>query len=495
MLARHDIKGCTPGRQTVLLASSLAAVLLLPEPASADALPVPLTIEQALAAADQTNPQLLAARARLRQVDEGVPQALSGWRPHVSVEAQGGPGIYTTNTDAKYYPERRVPQDYELTVTQNLYTSGRVHDEVAQAKVQILAQRAMLAGSEAEVLLVAALAFLDVVRDRDILTLNRNQEVVVARTVTANRTELAAGAITEADLAQSEARLARQMAATSTARAQLETSEAGFEAAIGLHPGVLVLPAGDLPLPVTRETALALALQDNPALSAARRSLEATRLGVDIARDQLLPIISINGLVEHQRDYEYLMYNQRANAAQALLQFTMPLYQGGAEYSRIRAAKEGNVQAQELVAQAERQTRRIVVAGWANLLAARDRVQDAAAATRADRVAEVGLGQQQAVGARTTIDLLNAEQETLSSQVTEISARHDVLAAEIALLGAAGRLDSSALLPGATPYDPTAHYHQVHEKWIGTTPPGNAVLAPAHSPEPGPEIDPVSHPH
>ena len=448
-----------------------------------------MSMEQALTEADQTNPQLLAARAQLRQMDEGVPEALSGWRPHVSVVAQGGPAIYQTNTDATHYPERRVPQDYELRLTQNLYTSGRVHDEVAQAKVRVLAGRATLAASEALVLLTAGSAYLDVVRDRDILALDRNQEIVVARTVTANRTELAAGAITQADLAQSEARLARQKATTSLAATQLAASEASFQAAVGESPGLLTLPDDHLPLAGTREQVMAQALQSNPELQAARRSLEATRLSVDIARDQLLPIISISGLVEHQREYEYLMYNQRANAVQTLLQIIVPLYQGGAEYARIRAAKEGNVQAQELVEQAERQARRIIVTAWSGLVSSRDRVVDADAATRADRVAETGLGQQQAVGARTTVDLLNAEQETLSSMVSAVSARHDVLLAELVLLGATGQLDAATLLPSVRPYDPAAHYDRVHGKWFGTSPPNDTALAPIRSPEPGPTVD------
>ena len=446
--------------------------------ASAAGAPVPVSLEQALAAAEQTNPQLLAARARLRQVDEAVPQAVSGWRPHVSVEGQIGPGLYTSSEDHRNYPERRLPQDYELTATQNLYTSGRVHDQVLQAQLRVLAERAMLTAVEAQVLLLAATAYLDVVRDRDVLLLQRDQEAVLARTVAADRTELAAGAITPADLAQSEARRLRQRSAVSTAAAQVAASEAAFEAAVGVAPGALSLPDGEMAVPATEDAVLAEALRADPELVAARRSLEATRLGVDVARDELLPVLSVNALVEHQQDYEYLPFNERANAVQALLQLTVPLYQGGAEYSRIRAAKEGDEQARALVEQAARQTRQIVASGWAALQAARDRVRDAAAATAADRVAEAGLAQLQAVGARTTIDLLNAQQETLSSAVEEVSARHDVLAGDLALLGATGRLDAPALLPSVAPYDPRAHYDAVRGKWAGTSPPARTALSP-----------------
>ena len=444
-----------------------------------------LSLLQALQETYDTNPRLLAARARLRQTDETVPEALSGWRPHVTVEAQLGPGVYQNRIDRLHYPEHRAPQDYELTVTQTLYASGRVSDSLAQARTRVLAQRATLAAAEAQALLLAGAAYLNVVRDREILGLDRKQGAVLAHTLHANRVELAAGGIAQSDVAQSEARLEQQKAATASAVAQLAGSEAAFEETVGSRPGLLLLPAAEFPTAATETAAVGRAMEANPDMLAAQHTLEASRLGVDLARDALLPQITLNGLLERQRQYEYELYSQSVNVAQALVQITVPLYQGGGEFARIRQAKQGNLEAKEMVEQASRDAVRMVHMGWANLLAARERIGEGAAATRADRIAERGLAEQQQVGARTTIDLLNAQRETLASEVAEISARTDLLQSELMLLDATGGLTLEHLDPAAPRHDPKVHYRDVHAQWAGESPPDSAALSPRRKPQPG----------
>nr|WP_321983565.1 TolC family outer membrane protein [uncultured Lichenicoccus sp.] len=447
--------------------------------------PSPMSLMQALDATYDGNPRLLAARAQLRQTDEGVPTALAGWRPRLYLEGQIGLGVYQNRSDTLHYPEHRAPQDYELSLTQTLYASGRVSDALAIAKVRVLAQRATLAASEQQVLLAAGSAYLDVVRDREILRLDSREEAVLARTLRANGVELAAGDITQADVAQSEARLDRQRAATAAAAAEVTAAEAAFEDTVGVQPGDVVLPETDFNLPATETEALGLAQDANPALQAAHHLLEASRLGVDLARDQLLPLVTLNGLLERQRQYEYDLYSQSVNVAQALVQLTVPIYQGGAAFSAVRQAKEGNVQAQELVDQASRDATQSVRTAWARMLAARERVLDEGRATGSDRLAEQGLAGQQSVGARTTIDLLNAQQETLSSEVAKITARTDLLTAELMLLDATGGLTLEQL-DGAHPrYDPRAHYRAVRSQWLGTSPPHEDRVWPIASPRPG----------
>ena len=473
-----------------LLAAAPDAAQAAPAPAArtvteAGAARAPMSLLQALEATYDGNPRLLAARAQLRQTDEGVPTALAGWRPRVYFEGQAGPGVYQNRSDTLHYPEHRAPQDYELTLTQTLYASGRVSDALAIAKVRVLAQRATLVASEQQALLAAGTAYLAVVRDREILRLDRNQEAILARTLRANGVELAAGDITQADASQSEARLDRQRAATAAAAAQLTGAEASFENTVGVMPGDVALPPGDFTLTTTETEALGLAQDANPELLAARHLMEASRLGVDLARDQLLPLVTLNGLLERQRQYEYELYSQSVNVAQALVQVVVPIYQGGAAFSAVRQAKEGNVQAQDLVDQAARDTTQMVRTAWANILGARTRLAEESHATAADRVAESGLAGQQSVGARTTVDLLNAQQETLSSEVAEITARTDLLTAELMLLDATGGL-TLAQLDGTHPrYDPRAHYRAVRSQWVGTSPPHEDRVWPVASPRPG----------
>lgn len=437
------------------------------------------TLADALRQAYQTNPQLAAARAQLRRTDEGVPQALSGWRPHVSIVAQAGSAVRNNSIDPRMMPERLTPQDYELNRTQNLYTSGQVTAQVKQAREQVEMGRATLAAVEDDVLLAAATAYADVVRDRAIVTLERRQVEVLSRTLHASTVEAAAGAITQADREQALARLANQRAAAASAIANEQVSEARYAQEMGAPPDTAALPTAPLPVAASEAEAVGEALADNPSLVAARDAVAVSRLGVDIQIDQLLPQIALHGVIERLREYEYESHAQRADEAQVTVELTMPVYQGGLLYSRIRAAKEDNVRYQDLEEEERRQARASVLSAWAALTAARVRVDESRTAVEADRVAEEGIGQQQTVGARTVIDVLIAEQDTLASEVAAVSADHDVLTASLTLLAVTGRLDPAHLEPGVVRYDPRAHFLAVREKWAGTSPPGDEAVRPA----------------
>ncbi len=429
------------------------------------------TLLQALALAYRTNPQLLAARAQLRGVDEGVTQAAAAWRPHVTVDAQAGFNTLDNSTDTLHRPENRTPEQFELEVDQYVFTSGRIASEVEQSKARVLAQRGSLLAAESTVLLLAGTAYLDVARDRRIVELERGEDAILARTLRASTIELNAGAVTPADLAQAQARLSDQQAATASVLATLQTSEASYEQQVGTAPGPVAMPAGDFPAPATREAAISRAMADNPDVLSSRGTLVATRLGVDIARDSLLPQVSLHALLQRRRQYEYDLYTQSTNAAQGLLQITVPLYQGGAEYSRIRQAKEQTIDAENLVQQAGRAARQQAIAAWATLEAARERLNRYELSERANRIALDGIARQQRVGARTVIDVLNAEQAVLASAVSAVIARHDVLTATLRLRDVTGSLDARDLGLDTPAYDPDRHYTEVHDKWIGTAPP------------------------
>ena len=491
------------------------------------------TLLEALGAAYLTNPDLLAARARLRDVDEGVTQAASPWRPHVTVDATAGVAAYDNSIDKLRRPENRTPQNYQLRVSQDVFTSGRVASEVAQAKARVAAQRGMLAAAEATVLLAAGNAFVDVVRDRALLALRQHAVLVSERAVRAGAVQLASGAITPADLARMQARLNERQAEASFTAAQLQTSEATFEQQVGEIPGPLRLPAAPpapagtgpsagrggadpaghdgggslgavsaaaavastgaafaapssassgvphgaglpeigLPLPAGREAAVARALLDNPDLVAARGTLEATRLGVDIARDSLLPQVSLHAILERRRQYEYQTYAQGLNAAEGLVEVLIPLYQGGAEFSRIRQAKEQTTDAANRVQRALRAARQQTLAAWAGLEAGRDRLLRYRQAQQADEVALDGIARQQRVGARTVVDVLDAEQAVLGSEADAVVAEHDALVQALRVLDAVGALDATDLRLDVPVYDPGQHYREVRDKWIGTTPP------------------------
>ena len=448
--------------------------LLLATPAQAD--PAPLSFTDALSLAYHTNPRLLAQRRQLDQTDEGVPQALSGWRPQVTVTGSIGPALYQNNIDPQHDPERRLPQDYELKLHQNIYTSGRIRAQTQQAEAQVSAGRANLRSTEAEVLLAAGSAYLDVVRDRQIVTLNRNQVRVQQDTVQASGVELAAGGLAPADLGQARARLGTAQAQLASAEATLATSEASFEHQVGQPPGELTTTARLVAtplvtLPPARDRAVALALAQNPDVAASVAALDASRRGVDVERAGLLPQFSLNGLFGRLRDTEIQELNQGVNAAQVTLDVSVPLYQGGAEYSRIRQAKEATYRLDNLLDEARRQARQLSASAWDDLQAARRRVAAEQDAVAGNQVAARGYAQQQRAGERTLLDVLVVQQDLLASEVAEVAAEHDALVARLQLAAAVGELDAAHLHLGGEVYDPAMHYDAVRGKWAGTTPP------------------------
>ena len=437
----------------------------------ADAGEPPLDFGEALAMAYDSNPRLLAARRELNQTDENVPQALAGWRPRVSLSGTVGGSLFDDNMDPTHDPERRMPQDYALQLRQNLYTSGQIHAQVQQAESQVRAERASLRSTEAEVLLAAGQAYLDVIRDRRIVELNRNQVAVQAATLQASSVELAAGGVAAADLGQARARLATAQAQLATAEGVASQSEAAFEHQVGQAPGPLAPPVVAVPQPPTRERAIAEALTGNPEVAQAQSALEASRHGVDVERAGLLPHLALNVQLERVRDTEIQKLNQRDNVLQGTVELTVPLYQGGGQYSRIRQAKEASWRLDDLLTEATRQARQLASDAWDQLVAARKRIAAQHDAISGNAAAVRGYTVQQRAGVRTLLDVLITQQDLLSSEVAEVTAEHDLLLSRLQLASALGELDAAHLQLPTSPYDPARHYDQVRDKWIGTTPP------------------------
>ncbi len=445
------------------------AALATPQPPD---LP-PATLEAALALAYESNPQLLAAREQVRSTDETVPEARSGWRPHVVVNTSDGGSMYEDNTLPKFNPEHRGIQQYSLQVQQPLYEGGGVLARVQQSEAQVRAARGNLRATEADVLLAAGASYLDVLRDRRIVALQRNQVILQARTEHASRIELDSGAATPADLGQAKARTAGAEAQLASAEAQLAASEAQFQRQVGTlpPPGPLAVPARGFGLPSNRETAIGEALNDNPDVVAAGFSLDAARHGIDIERANLLPHIMITGLLERAQNIDLEQFNERASIAEGTVDMTFPLYQGGGEYARIRRAKEMTFRLQYVLDDARRQAQAVTATAWDLLGASRIRVAAERAAIAGNTVAVSGLSRQQAVGARTLLDVLIAEQDLLASNVAEVSAERDVLVASLQVLAYTGRLNAEDLALPVAIYDPGQHYREVRGKLIGTDTP------------------------
>lgn len=427
------------------------------------------TLQEALSAAYSTNPTLQAQRAALRATDEGVPQALSNWRPTVTLSQSYGRSRvdFENNTPARA-DGTLTPNTLQLSATQPLYRGGRTVAATKSAEAQIQAGRATLTNVEQQVLLNVVTAYMDVLRDAAVLELNRNNEQVLSRQQGAAQDRFRVGEITRTDVSQADARLAGARASRQTAEGTLISSRATFQRIIGQMPANLQPPPSVAPrLPASEEAALAVALEENPALIAAMFNEESSRHDIRVVSGALLPTLSLGGTLSRSSETGQTPDLQQ-DTAQILATLSVPLYEAGSVYSQTRQRKQVNSQRLVQIEETRRQVRQAVTQAWENLQTARGNITARNAQIQASQVALDGVQQEAQVGSRTTLDVLDAEQELLDASVALVRAQRDEFVASYNLLGAVGRLTARNLALPVELYEPADNYSRVREKWFGT---------------------------
>src|SRR3954465_9432247 len=449
-------------------ASALLLVCMGPMPVLAD------TIEAALVRAYQNNPQLNAQRSQVRVTDENVPQALSGYRPKVSVTASGGYQYSDVSNPAAFGGTRatgaQAPRAVGATVTQTLYNGQQTANRTRAAESQVSGAREALRVLEQTVLLSAATIYMDYLRDSAIVEVQKSNVRVLEQTLKQTRDRFNVGEVTRTDVAQSEAQLAAGKTQLLTAEANLTTTRSNFRRIIGNEPEALAPGSPvDRFLPSTLPAAVELGLTQNPNVTAAMFGIDVGYLQVKVAEGALLPTVTLQGSV--QQSYEQTLTVFRTFGASAVAQLTVPIYQGGAEYSLIRQSKENLAQQRLNLEQVRDQARANVVTAWGQLVAGKAQVQSAQAQVSASEIALNGVREEAKAGQRTTLDVLNAQQALVNARVALVTAQHDRVVASYAVLNAVGRLGPQVLNLRTTIYDPSVHYHQVRDSWIGVRTP------------------------
>lgn len=439
-----------------------AAMIILSAPSLSDA----QTLPEALAQTYSTNPTLEAARAELRGVDEQVPQALSGWRPTLGLTGEVGKTWSGSEDDlAGRRTEVREPKSVSLNAVQPLYRGGRTVAAVERAENLVLAQRALLTATEQQVLFNAIQAYLNVLRDEAVLQLTQNNEAVLKRQLEAARDRFEVGEITRTDVAQAESRLAVAVAQVIAARSSLSTSRATYRSVIGDMPTELARPTVPVAmLPQNQEDAVRQS-DENPRVTAAHYLVRAAEEGVDINFGELLPSVTLEGSLRAGEDLG--RRDTYSDEAMIAARITVPLYEAGATTSRLRESKQQVVQARREVEQRRREAAQETIAAWESLEAARAQIISLQEAVSAATVALEGVRQEADVGARTILDVLDAEQELLDTQVSLIGAHREEILAAYQLLAAIGRLTAVDLSLPVALYDETAHYRKVRDKIWG----------------------------
>ncbi|MBI1204117.1 MAG: TolC family outer membrane protein [Rhodopseudomonas sp.] len=437
------------------------------------------TLEAALAYTYKNNPQLEAQRAQVRAVDESVPQALAGYRPKASVST--GVGYQRQNSltreissttpagaAASYFKQTgaNTPQSYGVTLTQNLFNGFQTSNKTRQAEALVLAARATLRVTEQAVLLNAVTAYLNLLRDSAILDLLRRNREVLEEQLRQTRVRMQSGNVTATDVSQAEARL-------NVARTQVFSAEANYAGSRALYREVIGLDANKLApastidrfAPTTLNNAIARALADHPTVAAAQYTVDAAALQTKIAEGALYPTVNLVGTA--QKNYETSLNQLESFSASVGGQMTMPLYQGGAEYSLIRQAKETQGQKQIELSVARDRARTGVMQAWAQVEAAKLSLGSTRAQVKSAEAALNGVREEARLGQRTTLDVLNAQQELVNARIAVVSAERDRVVNSYTLLAAVGGLTPQAIGLKVPVYDAKTHYNAVRDAWSG----------------------------
>jgi len=451
-----------------LCAALLAAVAL---PACGE------TLQEAMAAAYGGNPTLMAERAKLRSTDELVPQALSNWRPQVSFTGNvtrsylyekigtGAPnqaaGTQPAVTETLLYNNQTIG----VQVTQPLFRGFRTVAQTRQAEAQIEAERANLQVTESQVLLNVATVYMNLVQAQAVLQLSINNEQVLQRQLDATDDRFRVGEVTRTDVAQAQSRLSAAHADRTQAEGGLRTARAAYLQTVG-HAADKAASPDQLPLvPASIAEAQSTAIEASPAIRFARFTYQAAVEGVDLIEGELLPQLALTG--QANRYFNFDGPNSIENAGQVTIGVTVPLYQGGQEYARLRAQKQTAGQTRSQLDQAQRDVEESVTAAWESLQTGRARRASFQAQIKAAEIALEGVQRESQVGSRTVLDVLNAEQELLTAQVNEVQAQHDEMVAAYQLLNGIGKLTAEQMGLAVELYDPTLHYEEVRDKWVG----------------------------
>jgi outer membrane protein len=403
------------------------------------------TLADALASAYRNSNILEQNRAVLRAADEDVAGAVAALRPVVSWVLQSG-YVKTSQFEG-------VASSLELTAQMTVYDFGRSKLGIDIAKETVLATRETLSNAEQGILLGAVRAYMDVRSAAESVSINENSVRVIGEALKAAQDRFEVGDVTRTDVALAEARLAAAGAGLAAAQGQLAAAREAYKASTGRYPGRLSAPPRTLKLPGSLDEARAIAQRSHPAIKQAQREATVAELRVGLAAAQRLPTVSVGG--------SYSIDQNGKDTSQVGLQLRQTIYAGGSRSSAHRQAIARRDAARAGLLQSAVTVTQDVGNAWANIAVARAQIEASDQQIRAATVAYRGVSEEATLGARTTLDVLDAEQELLDAQATRISAEASQQVAIYSLLAAMGLLSVDYLNLGIPTYDPAAYYNAV----------------------------------
>lgn len=415
------------------------------------------SLDEALIAAYKNNPALKAGRSDLKATDENASQAFSGWLPTARFSKERGKesGHIGARRDSTAMTDSEVWQ-----VSQPLFRGGETYSQMKRANNLIHSGRYTLQQREQQVLLDAVTAYMDVVRDDKVFRISKNNENVLRKHLQATKERFELGEVTRTDVAQAEARLSRAISDKILAEGNLEISRASYRRVVLENPAILEAPRVIPEVPNSLDEVVSRALKDNPAILKSQFDQKAAKNDVNILTARLLPSASLN-LASRKEDGGVSLGGSTLESDSISVNVNVPLYQSGAEYSRVRQAKHTVNSRDFQVNDTQNTVRENAVRAWQQLQVAIATIQSSEENVKATKIALDGVQQEADVGSRTTLDVLDAEQELFIAKTDLVRAKHNQLVAVYSVLSVMGQLTAPSLGLKVDHYDPEAHYKSV----------------------------------
>lgn len=427
------------------------------------------TLRDALVSAYNSNPSLQAARAQQRATDEDVTINRAAGLPSAEATANHIEFL-KTSPNSFTEPERRLLIGPDLTVP--VYSGGAVRNSIKAAKERVSAGQADLRGTESSIFAQVVAAYMDVLRNEALVALSANQVDVLTVNLQATGDRFEIGDLTRTDVAQSESRLALAEGDLRNARANLIAARETYIQLVGHAPDDLQAPPPLPGLPENVGEAVVTALENNPDLIAAKERAQAAGYDSEVAGSGRLPRLGLFAGLDYTDYYGTLGgpvssdFRQRETTANAGVQLTIPIFQGGLPAARQRQAYARESAALEQAVAMERSVIAQVRGAWASWQAANAVIESSQSAVAAAELSLEGVRAENSIGNRTILDVLNAEQELLSARAQLVTARRNAYVAGFSVLAAMGKAEARDLNldPGGVLYDPQTNYERVRGK-------------------------------
>lgn len=423
-----------------------------------------MSLEEALSAAYENNPTLKAERKQMEGAFEAVPDANSGLLPTITGHYDNGNerGNVNNGRDQKFHSK-----GYRLNLSQPLFRGFRTYNALQQSEYIVKAATFALQNAEQRVLLEAVNSYLDVARTREIYKLNQHNENVLGEQLEATGDRFKLGETTRTDVAQAESRRAAATSRRITAHGDMVTAESDFRRIYQIEPPEDIAITETLPVtPESMDKLITEALNNDPALKLAYFNSETAKESIDIAKGVLLPTVTLDGSTQKRSGGGVGQLNQMEDEA-ITVNVSVPLYQGGGEYADVRRARKTAEENAFRLDQERNNTVDRATAAWESLVTARGAIDAQKSSVDSAKLALEGVKQEQEVGSRTVLDVLDAEQELFQAQVNLITAKRNYASAAYTVLSSVGALTAQGLKLPVDKYDPQEEYDRLKYKFIG----------------------------